>query len=472
MSLKPLIAGMSLYPPGGGGTVPNGGTTGQALSKNSNADGDYSWNSIGGAGTVITVGFTGGLISVANPTTTPAFTVAGTSGGIPYFSSASTWASSAALASGAILSGGGAGNAPVANTTAGGILTFIGSPTSANLAAVLTDETGSGAAVFGTSPTIATPAITGLATGTTTSIGVAQTNGLLLTNTTAAANGSQQYSPAIELDGNGWSTGASASQAVKWGIQNQTAQGSSASGTLKFLSSIAGGGFNSQFNVTSGGAVSWVGTCTSGTDITVSSGGINISTGGNFHVTGRSQWQSSADGLIDLYNNGFGNFTRLNFGGVSNSFNGIGRDAVNGFTFQSAAGTSTYNDASTGNSGTVANRYLVGIAAPTLTATGTSVTDTVASTVYIGGAPTASTNTTIGQPWALNVASGPSNFGGPPVLPLYTVAGLPSTAANGKIQGAHAVVTDAIAPTFLGTLTGGGSTVTPVFYNGSAWVAH
>lgn len=42
-----------------------------------------------------------------------------------------------------------------------GIATFLGTPSSANLAAALTDETGTGVAVFGTSPTIGTPAITG-----------------------------------------------------------------------------------------------------------------------------------------------------------------------------------------------------------------------------------------------------------------------------------------------------------------------
>lgn len=38
--------------------------------------------------------------------------------------------------------------------------TFLATPSSANLASALTDETGSGAAVFGTSPTIATPLLT------------------------------------------------------------------------------------------------------------------------------------------------------------------------------------------------------------------------------------------------------------------------------------------------------------------------
>lgn len=45
-----------------------------------------------------------------------------------------------------------------------GVATFLGTPTSANLRAALTDESGTGAAVFGTSPTITTPNIVGTAT--------------------------------------------------------------------------------------------------------------------------------------------------------------------------------------------------------------------------------------------------------------------------------------------------------------------
>lgn len=54
-----------------------------------------------------------------------------------------------------------------------------------------------------------------------------------------------------------------------------------------------------------------------------------------------------------------------------------------------------------------------------------------------------------------------------PKLTGYTVATLPA-----GTTGMEAYVTDATAPTYLGTLTGGGSVVTPVFYNGAAWVAH
>ena len=80
----------------------------------------------GGSGTVTSVSFTGGLITVTNPTTAAALTVAGTSGGIPYFSSTSTWASSAALAANAIVIGGGAGLAPATTTTGTGVLTALG----------------------------------------------------------------------------------------------------------------------------------------------------------------------------------------------------------------------------------------------------------------------------------------------------------------------------------------------------------
>lgn len=80
----------------------------------------------GGSGTVTSVAFTGGLISVANPTTAAALTVAGTSGGIPYFSSTSTWATSALLAANSLMKGGGAGVAPSTITTGTGVLTALG----------------------------------------------------------------------------------------------------------------------------------------------------------------------------------------------------------------------------------------------------------------------------------------------------------------------------------------------------------
>jgi hypothetical protein len=79
----------------------------------------------GGSGTVTSVGWTGGIVSVGTPTTTPAFTIAGTSGGIPYFSSGTTWASSAALTANAIVLGGGAGAAPTVLSSLGATTTVL-----------------------------------------------------------------------------------------------------------------------------------------------------------------------------------------------------------------------------------------------------------------------------------------------------------------------------------------------------------
>lgn len=70
------------------------------------------------------------------------------------------------------------------------VATFLGTPSSANLASAVTDETGSGALVFGTSPTLATPTFTTSATGplliggtgTTSTLTLRSTSGVGTTN--------------------------------------------------------------------------------------------------------------------------------------------------------------------------------------------------------------------------------------------------------------------------------------------------
>lgn len=66
------------------------------------------------------------------------------------------------------------GTLPVANGGTGitslgtGVATFLGTPSSANLASAVTDETGSGSLVFATSPTLVTPALGTPSSGTLT----------------------------------------------------------------------------------------------------------------------------------------------------------------------------------------------------------------------------------------------------------------------------------------------------------------
>jgi hypothetical protein len=105
-----------------------------------------------------------GTLAVANGGTG---LTSGTSGGVLYYSATGTLASSAALTASALVIGGGAGVAPSTTTTAAGILTFLGTPSSANLATAVTDETGSGLLVFATSPTLTTPRLAGSSTGYT-----------------------------------------------------------------------------------------------------------------------------------------------------------------------------------------------------------------------------------------------------------------------------------------------------------------
>jgi len=100
--------------------------TASATNRGALSSSDWTTFNNKGSGTVTSVGFTGGIITVATATSTPAFTVAGTSGGIPYFSSASTWATSAALAANALVVGGGAGVAPATVTTGTGVVTALG----------------------------------------------------------------------------------------------------------------------------------------------------------------------------------------------------------------------------------------------------------------------------------------------------------------------------------------------------------
>lgn len=97
-----------------------------------------------------------------------------------------------------------------------------------------------------------------------------------------------------------------------------------------------------------------------------------------------------------------------------------------------------------------------------LTVTTGSGTLSATSTLYVEGAATNGTNN-----YALWVDAGNSRFDAPVILGSYTVSTLPT-----GVVGMNAYVTDALTPTYLVAVVGGGSVVTPVFYNGSAWVAH
>lgn len=140
-------------------------------------------------------------------------------------------------------------------------------------------------------------------------------DGLVLINTTLAANGAQQNSPVLRLSGQGWKTTATAaSQPTDWGIWIVPSQSAANPfSTLFFGSAINNAAYTFPMYIRSDGLFTISSSVSVGTSVTV--GGASP-----FAFSGRSKIQSSADGLIELFNSAGSSFTALNLGGTSSSF--------------------------------------------------------------------------------------------------------------------------------------------------------
>lgn len=221
--------GLSSVPANGQIDIGNGsGFTRAALTAGSgvsitNGAGSITISATGSGGTVTTISVvsTNGLAgTVANPTTTPAITLSTTVTGIlsgngtAISAAATTGSGNVVLATSPTLV------TPILGTPTSGTLTnctglpvstgisglaanvaaFLATPSSANLAAAMTDETGTGANVFANTPTLVTPnigAATGISvnlTSTVTAAGIINrvnapgTDGSILCSTTGVQN--------------------------------------------------------------------------------------------------------------------------------------------------------------------------------------------------------------------------------------------------------------------------------------------
>jgi hypothetical protein len=225
-------------------------------------------------GTVTSVGLSvpassifGVTSSSSNPITssgTFSVTTTGTSGGIPYFSSTSTLASSALLTQYGIIYGGGAGSAPVSTAALTNGQVVIGSSSGAPAAATLTPAANSGISITNAANSI--------------TIG---TNGVL--NTLVTITGSTtSYTPSVgtkiiqvELIGGGGAGGGTSAP----GTNGSFGGGGGSGGYIKFV--LAASSLNTYtVSVGSGGTGVSGATGNSGNSTTFNTGSVTFTAGG------------------------------------------------------------------------------------------------------------------------------------------------------------------------------------------------
>ena len=418
----------------------------------------------------------------------------------------------------------GSGNLAVGDALIVNPLSQFAATTSAQLAGIISDETGSGALTFATTPTFTTnitvPKVIGgtdttstLTLQTTSGVGTtnadmiflvgnngatealrisnaanigigaastgakveltnnalgatpASTSGLNLVNQTAATSGNQQSSPVLKLTGQGWKTNATASsQTVEFQEFVLPVQGASvATATFKLQSQVNSGGWQDALSIASTGV------------ITVGGGSQGVSTLISTIVQSSIMQTASTATSGNLYAYGASNtisttVSQLLFAGASTINHRItmrGTTSANPVAGASYAGLVIgTQDSTIASSGTHALFAQQVIKPLTITAGAGALTNS--ATLYLEAAATGATNN-----YNLWVAAGRTQLDGITVLgstlrlKSYTVATLPA-----GVQGDTAYVTDALAPTYNATVLTGGSAVVPVFYNGTNWITY
>jgi hypothetical protein len=132
--------------------------------------------------------------------------------------------------------------------------------------------------------------VVGAITAMQNGIGNSSVDGLVLSNTTAAADGAQQYSPRLRWSGRGWKTAATAgSQAVDFIEELRPMQGTTnPAGAIDWSASINGGSFNTVMTLQSSGTLEINGPASgSGVTLRVNGGGdVALAAGGTLFFDG------------------------------------------------------------------------------------------------------------------------------------------------------------------------------------------
>ena len=184
------------------------------------------------------------------------------------------------------------------------VATFLGTPSSANLASAVTDETGSGALVFATSPTLVTPTL-GTASATNVNVSGVTTTGTLKIGT-ANAVGITTVLDEDNMSSNS-NTALATQQSIKAYVDSQTSgldlefgtAGDSGTGTVNTSQSLTVSGTSNEIETTASNQTITIGLPN---DVTVSN---NLTVSGNLYVNGSTTQVNTSqttieDQLLDL----------------------------------------------------------------------------------------------------------------------------------------------------------------------------
>jgi hypothetical protein len=177
-----------------------------------------------------------------------------------------------------------------------GVATFLGTPSSANLAAAVTDETGTGDLVFATSPTLVTPALGTPSSGTlTNATGLPLSTGV--TGLLPVANGgTATATPSLVAGSNVTVSGTWPNQTIAASNPGGTVTSVSGTGTVQGLS--LSGTVTSSGNLTLGGTLSAVNLTSQVTGtLPVANGGTGITSFGTGVATALGQNVTGSGGI-------------------------------------------------------------------------------------------------------------------------------------------------------------------------------
>lgn len=182
-----------------------------------------------------------------------------------------------------------------------------------------------------------------LGTITQTALGTTPADGAVLQNTTLSTSGATvQVSPDLHFGGHAWNTGGTpADNAMDCHWYLLPGSGNPIVGTMEFGCAVAGGAYGNVLGISNGGNLSISGSYQAG-----------ALTGAAFFWPNKAAILSPSDGIIEVSNNAITGFTRLQLGGTTTSFLGVGvtnqvnpvmlvRDATGGNTASLDAGLSS-----------------------------------------------------------------------------------------------------------------------------------